>query len=129
MEERTENPLSLNELVLAMADMQEGLQPDLSIPRVILSYLGEGDLRSKTVLSCYLRREMERRTSSKDQISVLLKDLIEGDDELSLKGLLESIYHLPFRSLAAVLRDMAPEITNSFGAKNRTKGVVRASLY
>ena len=112
---------------LLIIDMQEGIQPEVDFSRVVHTFNTFGDGAVKAVLSRYMRKEAEMKTSNRESIARLVYEYVESEDELSLKGVLESIFHLPYAILVRVLKDLNSEISNSLISKSRSKLLVRAT--
>lgn len=116
-------PYSLNMMLI---DMQEGIQPEVDFSRVVHTFNTFADGAVKAILSRYMRKEAELKTSNKEAIARLIYEYVESEDELSLKGILESLFHLPYAILVRILKDLNSEISNTLISKTRSKLLVRA---
>jgi len=115
-------PYTLNTMLI---DMQEGVQPDVDFSRVVHTFNTFGDGAVKAVLSRYMRKEAELKTHNRESIARLIYEYVESEDELSLKGVLECLFHLPFAVLVRILKDLNSEVSNSLVSKSRSKLLVR----
>lgn len=108
----------------AVADLHAGIHPDLDLDRLMAACTNDSDKRILAAVGYYLRGEVEHHAAGKEIAANLLLTNIEGDHEALLKTALEAVYHLPYRSLASILKQMNAEICNSLNSKSRSKYVV-----
>ncbi len=123
-EELQQEFMTVPQLLIAMNDMQEGMHPDLEFDKVSGSFSKYSDYKIRAILTKYMKSEVENRTSNKEAIARMLVQNIDVEDESTLRSLLETIYHLPFRNIAIILKDMNSEINNSLMMKTRSKPLV-----
>ena len=104
------------------ADMHSGVHPDIDFEMLAN---GKPDSRRLHVVRQYLRRDLDGRMQHFEFVQSMLTASVQSDeDETSLIVALESIYHLPYRSISVILRQLNAEICNSLTSTCRSKYVV-----
>ena len=115
-------------MLLVMQDINEGMHPDLDFDKVLATLQKHQDVRQRAIISRYVRKEIENKTSNKDFVSSMLRSILESEDESVLKIVLEALYSLPYRNATIILKELNAEIGNSLSLKTRSKTIVGSSL-
>lgn len=117
--------LSTNEMLQMMSDMNEGYQPDVENGRVLGTYATTKDMRLKLILHRFIRKEVEHLTVHRDAVAKLLLELAVSEDHASLQLALEAVYHLPYKPLALLLKDLSTTVMNSLTLTTFPKSLVQ----
>lgn len=134
------------------SDLSEGLQYDIDVNVLLATFVNSNDIRDISVCYRYLAEEVKRKTGRevsfdtvRETVIRMAYDLIEraaqaqhgGQEEqesdghygnrreaLQLKLVLQIAYHMEYRVLAGLLKDLNSEICNYLAIKAKPKAIV-----